>query len=56
MAKTESILIAPLPKSLAKFGIPIAAFLLTTFFILLGFPYHHLTNRITAGAGQALGV
>ncbi|MCH7868453.1 MAG: type II secretion system protein GspN [Myxococcales bacterium] len=56
MAKTESILIAPLPKSLAKFGIPIAAFLLTTFFILLDFPYHHLTNRITAGAGQALGV
>jgi type II secretion system protein N len=36
-------------------GIPVVAFALTAFFIVLGFPYHHLTDRATAFASQALG-
>ncbi len=56
MAQSESILIAPLPKPVVKFGTPIAAVLLTGFFILWGFPYHHLTNRVAALAASNLGV
>lgn len=56
MAQNESILVAPLPNSLVKFGTPIAAVLLTSFFILLDFPYHHLTHRAAAVASQALGL
>lgn len=56
MAQSQSILVAPLPKALVKFATPIAAFLLTSFFILLDFPYHHLTSRVTSAASQALGV
>jgi len=56
MAQIQSILLAPLPRSLRLIGIPIAAFVLTTFFVLLGFPYQHLTSRATAMASQALEV
>jgi type II secretion system protein N len=51
MAQSESIFVAPLPKALVKFATPIAALLLTTFFILWDFPYHHLTSRVTAALG-----
>ncbi|MCP5045374.1 MAG: type II secretion system protein GspN [bacterium] len=56
MTQTESIFLTPVPKSIRVAGIPLAAFALTTFFILLGFPYHHLTDRAAAMASQALGV
>jgi type II secretion system protein N len=56
MSQSESILIAPLPKPVVRIGTPIAAILLTGFFILWGFPYHHLTNRVAAMAGDTLGV
>ena len=56
MAQPQSILIAPLPKPVVKFGTPIAAVLLTSFFILWGFPYHHLTNRVATEAASSLGV
>lgn len=56
MAQSESIFVAPLPKPLLMIGTPIAALLLTAFFILLGFPYHHLTNRAAAAAADRLGV
>jgi type II secretion system protein N len=56
MTQSESILIAPLPKWVVKFGTPIAAIALTSFFILLGFPYHHLTNRIAASFASSIGV
>jgi type II secretion system protein N len=56
MTKSDSIFVAPLPKSLVKFGTPIAALLLTSMFIIAGFPYHHLTNRVTAIASRALSV
>jgi len=51
-----SSLAASLPRTARALGIPLAAFLLTGFFIVLGFPYHHLTDRATALASRALGV
>ncbi len=56
MARNESILAAPLPKPVIRIGTPIAAVLLTSFFIVLGFPYHHLTNRVAARVAATLGV
>lgn len=56
MAEVASILTQPLSRGARVVGIPLAAFLLTLFFILLGFPYHHLTDRATAFASRALGV
>lgn len=56
MADPESLLTARLPSRLRKLGIPFAAVLLTSFFILIGFPYHHITNRAAASAAASLGV
>ncbi|MEO1914987.1 MAG: hypothetical protein ABGW98_14160, partial [Myxococcales bacterium] len=56
MADTKSILTARLPRKLRGLGIPFAAIALTLFFIVIGFPYHHLTNRAAASVGESLGV
>lgn len=56
MPDTDSLLTAELPRRLRGIGIPLAAVALTSFFILLGFPYHHLTNRAAAQAATSLGV
>ncbi len=56
MAQTSSLLTSPLSRTARVLGIPLAAVLLTTLFILIGFPYHHLTGRATAFASRALGV
>jgi len=56
MADTESILTARLPRKLRGLGIPLAATALTLFFIVIGFPYHHLTNQAAATVGESLGV
>ncbi len=55
MAQTSSLLTAPLPRTARVVGIPLAAFVLTALFIVLRFPYHHLTDRATAYASRALG-
>ena len=56
MAWTFSSFVASLPRTVRMLGIPLAAFLLTGFFIVLGFPYHQLTDRATTLASRALGV
>jgi type II secretion system protein N len=56
MADTESLLTARLPRKLRGLGIPFAALALTLFFIVIGFPYHHLTNQAAASVGESLGV
>lgn len=56
MANSESFLTAPLPKPLLRIGVPIAAICLTSFFIVLGFPYHHLANGMAARLGESIGV
>ncbi|MFT5444270.1 MAG: type II secretion system protein N [Myxococcota bacterium] len=56
MANSESFLTAPLPKPLLRIGVPVAAICLTSFFIVLGFPYHHLANSMAASVGENIGV
>jgi type II secretion system protein N len=56
MADTESILTARLPEKLKSLGVPLAATALTLFFIVIGFPYHHLTNQAAAFLSESLGV
>ena len=56
MPDTQSILTADLPKAVRVVGIPFAAIFLTLFFVVIGFPYHHLTDRAEKMVGGILGV
>lgn len=56
MARNESILAAPLPKPALYFGLPLAFVFLTTFFIILGFPYGALIDNLSVRVENATGM
>jgi type II secretion system protein N len=54
MSKTESFLTAPLPRPALYFGVPTAFVVLTTFFIILGFPYDALVKNLSIRAENSM--
>ena len=56
LAENASLLTAPLPRPLLYAGVPVAAVLLTGFFIFLGFPYRELGERLSHELERSTGV
>jgi type II secretion system protein N len=54
MARSESILLRPIPRALLILGVPIAGFWITLSFIILGFPYNVLADNLGARLEQSL--
>jgi type II secretion system protein N len=53
MASATNLLEAPIPKPVLWIGTPIAAIVLITFFVFMGFPYDQLADTVAREAGQA---